>query len=165
MLAPNLYLFCSQMYPKDTEQLLAHKSCLTNICWINESSLKSHGIGIIIILLLQKKKMRHTGGQGLSQSLDLTLVSDHNGVHSLTPKPRDTDIHKPSSSELSALHHIQHIIYWALPNAALGEVPIGPAVTREQSPAFLRNSPGRLDLPGPTQEAAWIPRRNSRIPP
>ena len=35
---------------------------------------------------------------------------------------------------------------------------IGPAVTREQSPAFLRNSNGRLDLPGPTQEAAWIPR-------
>ena len=31
---------------------------------------------------------------------------------------------------------------------------IGPAVTREQSPAFLRNSTGRLDLPGPTQEAA-----------
>lgn len=60
MLAPNLYQFCSQMYPKCTEQLLAHKSCLTNICWINESS-KSHGIGIIIILLLQKKKMRHTG--------------------------------------------------------------------------------------------------------
>ena len=26
---------------------------------------------------------------------------------------------------------------------------IGPAVTREQSPAFLRNSTGRLDLPGP----------------
>ena len=26
---------------------------------------------------------------------------------------------------------------------------IGPAVTREQSPAFLRNSNGRLDLPGP----------------
>ena len=25
---------------------------------------------------------------------------------------------------------------------------IGPAVTREQSPAFLRNSNGRLDLPG-----------------
>ena len=31
---------------------------------------------------------------------------------------------------------------------------IGPAVTREQSPAFLRNSNGILDLPGPTQEAA-----------
>ena len=30
---------------------------------------------------------------------------------------------------------------------------IGPAVTREQSPAFLRNSNGRLDFPGPTQEA------------
>ena len=30
---------------------------------------------------------------------------------------------------------------------------IGPAVTREQSPAVLRNSNGRLDLPGPTQEA------------
>ena len=28
---------------------------------------------------------------------------------------------------------------------------IGPAVTREQSPAFLRNSNGRLHLPGPTQ--------------
>ena len=28
-----------------------------------------------------------------------------------------------------------------------------PAVTREQSPAFLRNSNGRLDFPGPTQEA------------
>ena len=31
---------------------------------------------------------------------------------------------------------------------------IGPAVTREQSPAFLRNSNGRLDFPGPTQEAS-----------
>ena len=41
---------------------------------------------------------------------------------------------------------------------------IGPAVTREQCPAFLRNSSGRLDLPGPTQEASSIPRRNSRIP-
>src|SRR5574340_959036 len=41
---------------------------------------------------------------------------------------------------------------------------IGPAVTREQSPAFLRNSNGRLDFPGPTQEASRIPRRNSRIP-
>src|SRR5574340_686719 len=30
---------------------------------------------------------------------------------------------------------------------------IGPAVTREQSPAFLHNSNGRLDFPGPTQEA------------
>ena len=27
-------------------------------------------------------------------------------------------------------------------------------VEGEQSPAFLRNSNGRLDLPGPTQEAA-----------
>ena len=26
--------------------------------------------------------------------------------------------------------------------------------TREQCPAFLRNSSGRLDVPGPTQEAA-----------
>src|SRR5574337_1305931 len=42
---------------------------------------------------------------------------------------------------------------------------IGPAVTREQSPAFLRNSNGRLDFPGPTQEASRIPRRISRIPP
>src|SRR5574337_1201488 len=42
---------------------------------------------------------------------------------------------------------------------------IGSAVTREQSPAFLRNSNGRLDFPGPTQEASRIPRRNSRIPP
>src|SRR5574337_1947402 len=42
---------------------------------------------------------------------------------------------------------------------------IGPAVTREQSPACLRNSNGRLDFPGPTQEASRIPRRNSRIPP
>src|SRR5574340_346342 len=42
---------------------------------------------------------------------------------------------------------------------------IGPAVTREQSPAFLRNSNGRLDFPGPTQEASRIPRRNSSIPP
>ena len=31
---------------------------------------------------------------------------------------------------------------------------IGPAVTREKSPAFLRNSNGRLDFPGPTQEAS-----------
>ena len=34
---------------------------------------------------------------------------------------------------------------------ALEEGLISP---REQSPAFLRNSNGRLDLPGPTQEAA-----------
>src|SRR5574340_1201274 len=34
---------------------------------------------------------------------------------------------------------------------------IGPAVTREQSPAFLHNSNGRLDLPGPTQEASCHP--------
>src|SRR5574340_139748 len=40
---------------------------------------------------------------------------------------------------------------------------IGPAVTREQSPAFLRNSNGRLDFPGPPQEASCIPRPNSRI--
>ena len=37
---------------------------------------------------------------------------------------------------------------------------IGPAVTREQSPAFLRNSNGRLDFPGPTQEAALCARRS-----
>src|SRR5574337_1256116 len=42
---------------------------------------------------------------------------------------------------------------------------IGPGVTREQSPAFLRNSNGRLDFPGPTKEASRIPRGNSRIPP
>src|SRR5574337_664488 len=36
---------------------------------------------------------------------------------------------------------------------------------RRHCPAFLRNSNGRLDLPGPTQEASLIPRRNSRIPP
>src|SRR5574339_239527 len=42
---------------------------------------------------------------------------------------------------------------------------IVPAVTREQSPACLRNSNGRLDFPGPTQEASRIPRRNWRIPP
>ena len=51
---------------------------------------------------------------------------------------------------------------------------IGPAVTREQCPAFLRNSSGRLDLPGPTQEgqeekgttedemAGWHHRLNGR---
>src|SRR5574340_1248845 len=38
---------------------------------------------------------------------------------------------------------------------------IGPAVTREQSPAFLRNSNGRLDLPGPTQEDRKSTRLNS----
>ena len=43
---------------------------------------------------------------------------------------------------------------------------ICPAVTREQSPTVLRHSNVRLDFPGPTQEASWIPpRRNSRIPP
>src|SRR5574337_1097220 len=49
---------------------------------------------------------------------------------------------------------------------------IGPAVTREQSPAFLRNSNGRLDLPGPTEEAAcrnsrkttWLPRHRKMKP-
>ena len=41
---------------------------------------------------------------------------------------------------------------------------IGPAVTREQSPAFLRNSNGRLDLPGPTQEAAnkTLPKKSKK---
>src|SRR5574341_2176246 len=45
---------------------------------------------------------------------------------------------------------------------------IGPLLTREQSPAFVRNSNGRLDLPGPTQEQPEFPvltresRRNSR---
>ena len=44
---------------------------------------------------------------------------------------------------------------------------IGPAVTREQSPAFLRNSNGRLDLPGPHKRQPEFPvvtresRRNS----
>ena len=33
---------------------------------------------------------------------------------------------------------------------------IGPAVTREQSPAFLRNSNGRLDFPGPTHDVIII---------
>ena len=31
---------------------------------------------------------------------------------------------------------------------------IGPAVTRKQSPAFLRNSNGRWDLPGPLNARA-----------
>src|SRR5574340_2062 len=45
---------------------------------------------------------------------------------------------------------------------------IGPAVTREQSPAFLRNSNGRLDLPGQHKRQPEFPvetresRRNSR---
>ena len=42
--------------------------------------------------------------------------------------------------------------HWLL-DTSLDEV-YWPSVTREQSPAFLRNSNGRLDLPGPTQEAA-----------
>ena len=42
---------------------------------------------------------------------------------------------------------------------------ICPAVTREQFPALPRNSNGRLDFPGPTQEASPIPRHNSRILP
>ena len=42
--------------------------------------------------------------------------------------------------------------HWLL-DTSLDEVYF-PAVTREQSPAFLRNSNGRLDFPGPTQEAA-----------
>ena len=40
-----------------------------------------------------------------------------------------------------------------------------PELTREQSLALSRNLNGRLDFPGPTQEEAWIPHRNSRIPP
>ena len=40
-----------------------------------------------------------------------------------------------------------------------------PAGTRAQTPALPRNSNGWLDFPGPTQEEAWNPRRNSRIPP
>ena len=48
-------------------------------------------------------------------------------------------------------------IRWVLAavlSMAVYALPIGPAVTREQSPAFLRNSNGRLDFPGPTQEAS-----------
>ena len=51
---------------------------------------------------------------------------------------------------------------------------IGPAVTREQSPAFLHNSNGRLELPGPTVKKAecqridafelWCWRRLLRVP-
>ena len=33
----------------------------------------------------------------------------------------------------------------------------GPAVTREQSPAFLGNSNGRLDFPGPTHKQLKYP--------
>ena len=33
---------------------------------------------------------------------------------------------------------------------------IGPAVTREQSPAFLRNSNGRLDFPGPKTGVPYV---------
>ena len=36
----------------------------------------------------------------------------------------------------------------------VGEFNSDNHYTREQSPAFLRNSNGRVDLPGPTQEAA-----------
>ena len=37
-------------------------------------------------------------------------------------------------------------------------------MTQVQSPALPRNSNGRLDFAGPTQEEACIPRCNSRIP-
>ena len=37
------------------------------------------------------------------------------------------------------------------PPSELQEIPVA---TREQSPAFLHNSNGRLDFPGPTQEAS-----------
>ena len=40
-----------------------------------------------------------------------------------------------------------------------------PEVTRAQPPALPRNSNGRLGFPGPTQEEARNPLRNSRIPP
>ena len=42
---------------------------------------------------------------------------------------------------------------------------IGPAVTREQSPAFLRNSNGRLDFPGPTQESRKLPYAAGKLSP
>src|SRR5574340_316292 len=58
---------------------------------------------------------------------------------------------------------------------------IGPAVTREQSPAFLRNSNGRLDLPGQhkrqpefpvvtresgrnSRKTTWLPRHRKMKP-
>ena len=41
---------------------------------------------------------------------------------------------------------------------------ICPAVRREQAPALLRISNGRLDIPGPKQEASCIPHRKLRIP-
>ena len=41
----------------------------------------------------------------------------------------------------------------------------GHAVTRAQPPAFPCSTNGRLGFLGPTQEEAWNPRRNSRIPP
>ena len=37
---------------------------------------------------------------------------------------------------------------------------IGPAVTREQSPAFLRNSNGRLDFPGPSKLLSGVAKMN-----
>ena len=50
--------------------------------------------------------------------------------------------------------HLKHDVNEIKSANSRQERSIGPAVTREQSPAFLRNSNGRLDLPGPTQEAA-----------
>ena len=39
---------------------------------------------------------------------------------------------------------------------------IGPAVTREQSPAFLRNSNGRLDFPGKSKTYKFTKTRKKR---
>ena len=57
------------------------------------------------------------------------------------------------------LSHFSRVRLCVTPLTAAHKAPL----SREQSPAFLRNSNGRLDFPGPTQEASWMPRRNSRI--
>ena len=97
------------------------------------------------------------------------LISIHYSFYSLKHTSENYKIHFIifSDDHFKWQWYISQVINFILLNLLkkTKKLPIGTAVTREQSPAFLRNSNGRLDLPGPTQEASWIPRRNSRIPP
>lgn len=96
-------LCCSQMYSKGIGQLLAHNSYLINICRISKSFPRSYDADRIIILILQKMKMRHGGVSDLPRVLALGIRL-RSVIHFLIHTPSDFDLHKLSCLELTALH-------------------------------------------------------------